>query len=80
MFIFSKISSTVSKSQFEMLKCVLRYTSLFKPCNPQTIPLMLSRHYNLRRRGSFEHAELDDKFDTDNKDRTREEKNNFKGI
>ena len=70
----------MSKSHSAMLKCVLRFTATLKPCNPQTIPLMSSRHYDLRRRGGLEHAELDDKVKNSDRKETEEEKPTFKGI
>jgi hypothetical protein len=63
-----------------MLKCVLRFTAILKPCNPQTIPLMSSRQYDLRRRGGLEHAELDDKVEGSDRKETEEEKPTFKGL
>jgi hypothetical protein len=61
-----------------MLKCVLRFTAILKPCNPQTIPPMTCRHYDLRRRGGLEQA--DDSIDGSDTKETEEEKPTFKGI
>lgn len=60
-----------------MLKCAIRFTTLSKLCNLQSIPLMSSRYYAFRRRGAVKLDELDGRLDAD----TRiTEESQFKGL